>query len=119
MFRFRAVSGAIAAGLSAEETIDFVFDWHSEDYIDLRRSELLKIPLHLGKGSTGVPDMEIIERPTTSGSEGCCWRSADPFYANIWDGSQQHCPHGHALDARYLPGGWCVPRFHCRSTRVR
>ncbi len=76
----------IAAGLSAEEAIDFVFDWRSQDYIDPRWRELLKIPLRLGRGFTGVLDMEVIERLYHERLGGVLLGDLPiPFYANIWD----------------------------------
>lgn len=76
----------VAAGLSAEEAIDFVFGWRTEDYVDPRWSELLRLPLRLGQGFTGVLDMEVVERLYHDRLGGVVAGDLRiPFYANIWD----------------------------------
>ena len=76
----------IAAGLSAEETIDFVFSWQTDDYVDPHWGHLLGLPLRLGRGFTGVLDTEVIERLYHARLGGVVAGDlAIPFYANIWD----------------------------------
>ena len=76
----------IAAGLDAQQTAEFLLSFPQQDYIDPDWSQLLKIPLALGRGFTGLLDTAGIERlyddrlgRITVGE------LPIPFYANIWD----------------------------------
>jgi len=76
----------LAAGLDAEQTAAFLLSFHQRDYIDPDWSQLLKLPLALGRGFTGLLDTEAIGR-LYAGRLGQVSVGAlpIPFYANIWD----------------------------------
>jgi len=75
-----------AAGLDAQQTAAFLLGFRQEDYIDPDWGQLLKIPLALGKGFTGLLDSAAIER-LYAGRLGqvTLGELPIPFYANIWD----------------------------------
>ena len=76
----------IAAGLSAQETLDFVLGWRGTNYIDPEWRQLLKIPLALGRGFTGVVKMEALEQLYHDRLGGVVTGDLPiPFYANVWD----------------------------------
>ncbi len=91
----------VAAGLSAQETADFLLGLTRADYVDPDWRELLKIPFLLGRGFTGVIRAEAIERlydkrlgPRPVG------KLAIPFYSNIWDLDHNRMLH---LGTRTMP----------------
>lgn len=76
----------VAAGLSVQETLDFVFSWRWKDYLDPEWRQLLKIPLALGRGFTGLLNSEVVEHLYHERLGGVLLKDlAIPFYANIWD----------------------------------
>lgn len=76
----------IAAGLSAQETVDFVLGWRGEEYVDPEWRSLLKVPLTLGRGFTGVVKVEALERLYHQRLGGVMLGDLPiPFYANIWE----------------------------------
>lgn len=76
----------IAAGLSVQQTIDFVLGWRSQDYIDPEWRQLLKIPLALGRGFTGLIKLQALEALYHQHLGGVLLGDLPiPFYANVWD----------------------------------
>ena len=76
----------VAAGLSAQETVNFVLGWRKEDYLDPEWSQLFKLPLTLGRGFTGVVRLEALERLLHERLGGVLVGDLPiPFYANIWE----------------------------------
>jgi NTE family protein len=76
----------VAAGLSVQETLDFVFSWRRQDYVDPEWGQLLKIPLALGRGFTGLLNSAVVEELYHERLGGLLLKDmAIPFYANIWD----------------------------------
>jgi NTE family protein len=76
----------IAAGLTAQETLDFVLGWRSDEYVDPEWRTLLKVPLTLGRGFTGVVKVEALERLYHQRLGGILLGDLPiPFYANIWE----------------------------------
>jgi NTE family protein len=76
----------IAAGLNAQETIDFVLGWRSDEYVDPEWRSLLKVPWTLGRGFTGVVKVEALERLYHQRLGGVMLGDLPiPFYANIWE----------------------------------
>jgi NTE family protein len=76
----------IAAGLSAQETVDFVLGWRLSDYMVPEWRQLLKIPLALGRGFTGLLNGEVIEQLYHERVGGVMVKDLHPaFYANLWD----------------------------------
>ena len=76
----------IAAGLSAQETVDFVLGWRSDEYVDPEWRSLLKVPWTLGRGFTGVVKVEALERLYHQRLGGVMLGDLPiPFYANIWE----------------------------------
>ncbi len=76
----------IAAGLSAQEAVEFALGWRSDDYIDPEWCQLLKVPLHLGRGFTGVVKVEALERLYHQRLGGVMLGDLPiPFYANVWE----------------------------------
>jgi NTE family protein len=76
----------IAAGLDAQETLNFVLGWRGASYVDPEWRELLKIPLALGRGFTGVVKMDAVEELYHNRLGGVMVGDLPiPFYANVWD----------------------------------
>lgn len=76
----------VAAGLSAQEAVNFVLGWRNEDYLDPEWRELLKLPLTLGRGFTGVVKLEALERLLHQRLGGVLVGDLPiPFYANLWE----------------------------------
>lgn len=76
----------VAAGLSAQQAVDFILSWRREQYVDPEWRELLKIPVTLGRGFTGVVKVEALERLYHQRLGGVMLGDLPiPFYANIWD----------------------------------
>jgi NTE family protein len=84
----------IAAGLDARETGELVLGWRTRDYLEPRWSELLKVPLALGRDFTGVISGDAVEQllerhlgPVRLGE------LPIPFYTNIWDMNRNDVHH--------------------------
>jgi NTE family protein len=76
----------IAAGLDAQQTARWMLGWRREDYLEPDWSQLLKIPLALGRGFAGLIPTEAIERLYTRRlGQPPVGQLPIPFYANIWD----------------------------------
>jgi NTE family protein len=76
----------VAAGFDAEEAARFVLGWRRDDYLAPDWSQLLKLPLALGRNFTGVIRTEAIERLYESRfGKVTVGELAVPLYANIWD----------------------------------
>lgn len=76
----------VAAGLSAQEAADFVLSWRPQDYLDPEWRQLLKIPLALGRGFTGVIKVEALEKLYQERLGGLMLGVLPvPFYVNVWD----------------------------------
>jgi NTE family protein len=76
----------IAAGLDAQQTAEFLLSFRQQDYVDPDWRQLLKIPLALGRGFTGLLDTEGIERLYAERlGRVTVGELPIPFYANIWD----------------------------------
>jgi NTE family protein len=76
----------VAAGLSAQEAMEWVFGWRRQDYVDAEWRELLKLPLTLGRGFTGVLNSENVELLYHERLGGVLLKDLPiPFYANLWD----------------------------------
>lgn len=76
----------IAAGLSAQQAVDFVLGWRTEQYIDPEWRALLKAPLSLGRGFTGVVKADALERLYHQRLGGVMVGDLPiPFYANVWE----------------------------------
>jgi NTE family protein len=76
----------IAAGLSAQEAVDFALGWRSDQYIDPEWRALLKAPVTLGRGFTGVVKTEALERLYHQRLGGVMVGDLPiPFYANLWE----------------------------------
>jgi predicted acylesterase/phospholipase RssA len=76
----------IAAGLSAQEAVEFVLGWRSDEYIDPEWRQLLKVPLQMGRGFTGLVKVEALERLYHQRLGGVMVGDLPvPFYVNIWE----------------------------------
>jgi predicted acylesterase/phospholipase RssA len=76
----------IAAGLSAQQAVDFVLSWRTEQYIDPEWRALLKAPLTLGRGFTGVVKADALEQLYHQRLGGVMVGDLPtPFYANVWE----------------------------------
>lgn len=76
----------IAAGLSAQEAVDFALGWRRDDYIDPEWRKLLEFPVTLGRGFTGVVKAEAVERLYHQRLGGVMLGDLPiPFYADIWE----------------------------------
>lgn len=76
----------VAAGLSVQETLEFIFSWRRQDYIHPEWRQLLRLPLALGRGFTGLLNSEVVEKLYEERLGGIVLQEmAIPFYANLWD----------------------------------
>jgi NTE family protein len=76
----------IAAGLSAQQAVDFALSWRSDQYIDPEWRALLKAPVTFGRGFTGVVKTEALERLYHQRLGGVMVGDLPiPFYANLWE----------------------------------
>ncbi|HNS03577.1 MAG TPA: patatin-like phospholipase family protein [Anaerolineae bacterium] len=76
----------IAAGLSAQQAMEFALSWRTEQYIDPDWRGLLKASISLGRGFTGVIKAEALERLYHQRLGGVMVGDLPiPFYANIWE----------------------------------
>lgn len=76
----------IAAGLSAQEAVEFALGWRSDQYVDPEWRQLLRVPLTLGRGFTGVVKVEALERLYHQRLGGVMLGDLPiPFYANLWE----------------------------------
>lgn len=76
----------IAAGLSAQEAVEFVLGWRLKDYLDPEWRQLLKIPLTLGRGFGGVIKAEAVEQLYRQRlGDVTLGELPMPFYADLWD----------------------------------
>ena len=80
------VLAPIAARLGGPEAVDFALGWRSDQYIDPEWRTLLKAPVTLGRGFTGVIKTEALERLYHQRLGGVMVGNLPiPFYANLWE----------------------------------
>jgi NTE family protein len=76
----------IAAGLSAQETADFLAGWPAGRYLEMDWSDLGRLPFSQGRGFTGLADSSGIERIYEERfGRLAVGDLAVPFYANVWE----------------------------------
>lgn len=91
----------VAAGLSATEAAAFILGLRRGDYVDPDWSELLKLPLRMGRGFTGIIKAEAIERLYDGRLGGVrVGELPIPFYSNVWDLDRNRLLH---LGTRTMP----------------
>ncbi len=76
----------VAAGVSTQEAMEWMFGWRRQDYVDPEWRQVLKLPLALGRGFTGVLNSQSIELLYQERLGTIALKDLPiPFYANLWD----------------------------------
>ncbi|MCS6843570.1 MAG: patatin-like phospholipase family protein [Caldilineales bacterium] len=76
----------VAAGLSVQEALEFIFSWRQQDYIEPDWSALAKLPLTLGRHFPGLLNAEVVEYLYHRRLDGVVLGDlATPFYTHAWD----------------------------------
>lgn len=76
----------VAAGLSVQEALEFIFSWRQRDYIEPDWTALARLPLALGRSFPGLVKAEAVEYLYHQRLGGLVLEDlAIPFYAHAWD----------------------------------